>query len=281
MNFSGKNFQNLYMQKKYFNHIFLQTPDNYTEFLKRIYNKFKNTKGPKTLNELKKFALDEARKATSGMNINSRTKKSESGLSILQVSDVIKVMKALYDIIDPLLIKVNHNFKNERRKYYEDNDKYMEVLRTFEQQKKNLINFTLKSICKVMKLKYTLLQTSIFHYLENKEAEVVKIINSFSKLGKLFALAPKTLSEDDIVEILKTYQDNLQYIISSSQNQDIIKYTLVIINDIIYENYGLEEEQIMAFIENNKLQDSNKEVNNIMQMIKSTITEHINLLFDI
>ena len=81
-------------------------------------------------------------------NINSSSKK-------LLKEDLIKIFKAVYDVINPILVKINQNFKNERRKNYEDNKKYLSIIKTFEQQKSNLITFTIRSICKAMKIKFS------------------------------------------------------------------------------------------------------------------------------
>lgn len=279
--FYGKNVQNIYLQKKYYGHIFLMPPENYIEYLKKLYVKFKHSKGPKSIVELKKFALEEAKKASAGLNFKKKKKSGEESV-IMRKEDIIKLLKAVYDIIDPHLVKINHNFKNERRRCYEDNDKYMEIIKTFEQQKINLITFTLKSVCKVMKLQYSVVQESVFHYIQKNDEGVINMVNSFTKIGKIFALAPKKLTTEEVLDILKFYSENLTYLVinSHSGRNEYTKYTLIFINDLIYENYGLEEEQIFAYIDENNLAD-NSEINNILISIRTLIKDNLCLLFDL
>jgi len=96
----------------------------------------------------------------------------------------------------------------------------------------------------------------------------------------LTALAPKFINEVEIIEILKTYYDNLKYLINNSKENEMMKYSLIFISDIIYENYGMEEEQIFACIEEKKLKE-NKEVNYYFNEIKMMIQSNLNLLFDL
>ena len=279
--FYGRNFQNFYLQKNYYGHIFLMPPEHYVEFLKKVYNKFTHMKGPKTLHEFKRLALEEAKKTTSTIT-SKNIKKTKDVPDCLQKEDVIKILKAVYVIIDPLIVKINQNFKNERRKNYEDNDKYLDIIRTFEKQKVNLITFTLKSVCKVMKVKYSSLQESVFKYIQKEEEEIINIVNSFTKIGKVFALAPKKLTTDEIIEILKIYYENLNYMIINSEQgkNEYAKYALVLINDLIYENYGLEEEQIFAFIDDRNLTE-NTQVNNTLSSIQNMVKSNIGILFNL
>ena len=277
-NFYSRNFQNFCSQKRYYGNMFLIPQENYVEFLKEVYIKFKNTKGLKSLYELKRLALREAQKATSGMifkdNINSSSKK-------LLKEDLIKIFKAVYDVINPILVKINQNFKNERRKNYEDNKKYLSIIKTFEQQKSNLITFTIRSICKAMKIKFSQLQEKIKFYIQANDQEVITLINSFVKIGKMFALAPKNLTVDEVKEMLQTYFDNLNYMINNSQSdKKNLKFSLVFINDIIYENFGLEEEQIFAFIQDKNLSE-NIEIGELLKAIQDLILRNFSNLFDI
>jgi hypothetical protein len=276
----GKNFQNIYLQKRYYGHIFLIPPENYLDFLKDVYSKFKNTKGNKSLYELKRLALREAKRTNLNISKDHNTSKSSNPKRISR-DDCVKILKAVYDIVNPLIVKLNHNFKNERRKHYEENDKYLMIIKTFEQQKNNLINFTLRTICKAMKLKFTALQESLSIYIERNEEEVVKHINAYAKIGKMFALAPKNLSIEEVLEILRTYYENLNYFTSNSKkSDDNSKFALILINDIIYENYGLEEEQIFAFINERKLTD-NREIDKILKSIQGIIMNNFSILFDL
>ena len=275
--FFSRNLQNMYTHKKYYGHTFLMPPDYCIEALRKAYHRFRNAKGPKTLSEFKRLALEEAKKKTT-----SKVDFKKEERKVLQREDVLKILEAVYEIVNPLLVKVNQNFKNERRKHYEDNDKYLEIIKTFENQKMNLINFTLKSICKAMRVSYLNLQESTFQYVEKNDYEVIDKINSFSKMGKVFALAPKKLSIEEILEILKIYYDNLNYMVlnSNSKKNEYTKYALVLLNDLIYENFGLEEEQIYAVIEEKKLCD-NSEITHILNLIEECIKSNIGLLYDL
>jgi len=282
--FYSKNFHNFYTQKRYYGHIFLIPPENYMEFLKEVYIKFKNTKGHKSLYELKRLALREAQKATSAMIFKENLTSTSKNFRKISKEDLIKIFKAIYDIINPLFIKINHNYKNERRKNYHENQKYLSIIKTFEQQKSNLINFTLKSICKAMKIKVSHLQEKVSHFIKTNDQDIISILNQFVKIGKMFALAPKNLEFEEVKEILKTYYENLKYLITNSKdNKDDkrnLKFSLVLISDIIYENFGLEEEQIFAFIQENNLTE-NKEISEILKMIQELIIENFSNLFDI
>jgi hypothetical protein len=277
--FFSKNLQYMYLQKKYYGHVFLMPPEQYVEYLRRVYLKFKNSNGPKTLQELKRLALEEAKKASTTMNVKEG--KNEDNENFLLKEDVIKLLKSVYDIVSPLLLKMSHNYKNERRKVYEDNAQYFEVIKRFELQKVKLLSYTIKSIGKVMKIKYKTLQSSVFYYLEKKDKEIYDLINSFSNVGKSFALAPKYLNLEGVIEILKTYYENLKYLITSSEKSEILNYSLIIMNDLVYENFGLEEEQVYAAINEKKLNETNKEVNLYLNLIKNLILDNVFSLFDI
>jgi len=248
--------------------------------------KYRYTTGPKNLTELKKFALEEAKKISSLIK-NSKTSKctkrrseSEENNKIIEKPLLKKLLLSLFDIINPLLIKLHLNFKNERRKNYQDNAKYLEIIKAYEQQKMNLLTYTIKSICKMVNLQFSTFQKNIFSYIEKNDEEVIRIINSFCNLGKLSALAPKFVDESEIIEILKNYYDNLKYLIENSQENEMMKYSLIFISDIIYENYGMEEEQIFACIEEKKLTE-NKEVCYYFKEIQDMIQNNLNLLFDL
>jgi hypothetical protein len=275
--FFSRNMQNLYTNKKYYGHTFLLPPDYSIEALKKAYYRFRQLNGPKTLNEFKRLALEEAKKkATYKMNYQKKERE------IMKPDDVLKIISAVYDIISPLIVKVNQNFKNERRKNYQDNEKYLEIIKTFENQKINLINFTLKSICKATKVSYINLQESTFYYVEQNHQEICDKINSFSKIGKVFAIAPKKVTVEEIIEILKTYCDNLNYMVQNSNNgtNEYTKYALILLNDLIFENYGIEEEQIYVYISDKNLTE-NPEIKNILKMIETSVQNNFGLLYDL
>lgn len=279
--FYSKNFQHFCTQKRYYGHIFLIPPENYIEFLKEVYAKFKNTKGHKSLYELKRLALKEAQKATSGMIYKENLSSSSKNFRKLTKEDLIKIFNAVFEVINPIFVKINHNYKNERRKNFHDNQKYLGIIKTFEQQKSNLITFTLKSICRAMRIKLSHLQEKVTHFIQANDHEVVCVLNSFAKIGKMFALAPKILEYEELKDILKTYYDNLKYLITNAQNdKKNLKYSLVLVSDIIYENFGLEEEQIFAFIQENNLNE-NKEIEELLKSIQELIIQNFSILFDI
>lgn len=256
------------------------------QLFRYFYLKYRFTTGSKNLTELKKFALEEAKKISTLIKNNKSSKntrkqrESEESIQIIEKPLLKKLLSSLFDIINPLLIKLHLNFKNERRKNYEDNEKYLEIIKAYEQQKMNLLTYTIKSICKMVNLQFSTFQKNIFNYIEKNDLEVINIINSFCNLGKLSALAPKFVDESEIIEILKTYYDNLKYLIANSQENEMMKYSLIFISDIIYENYGMEEEQIFACIEEKKLME-NKEVAFYFKEIQVMIQNNLNLLFDL
>lgn len=278
---SYSNFKNYYLHKKYYGHVFLMPPEKYINFLKTIYDKFKHTSGPKTLIELKRLAIQEAKKVAKSENTNSKKFKRRKENTNPSKEEIITFLKAVYNILNPLLVKVNHNFKNERRKHFEDNMKYMEIIKQFTAQKETAITHTLKSMCKAMNLSMNTVQNKLHDYLnadKENEDELSKTLNMFKQAGKMFVLAPKGLTLDEIKDILKFYWDNLSFILSSN-NSHMKKHALVLINDIIYENFGLEEEQIFTYIEEKKLTD-NPQVNEYVTKIKNIIRNNYNSLFD-
>ena len=269
--------KNLYLSKKYYGHIFLMPPEQYIERLKELYLKFKNTNCPKTLQELKRFALEEAKKASAKIKMKEGTNDE----IILPKEDVIKVLKAVHDIISPMFLKINHNYRNERRKVYEDNSLYFEVIKKFEILKVKLMASIIKYISKHLKIRYKTLQSSVFFYLEKNDLDIYELINSFTLIGKSFALAPNFLNVEGVIHILKTYYENLKFLINSMEKSEILAYSLILINDLIYESFGLEEEQILATINEKNLNETNKEVNLYLKMIKELVNENIYNIFDI
>jgi hypothetical protein len=256
------------------------------QLFRYFYLKYRFATGPKNLTELKKFALEEAKKISSliknskNSKCTKRRSESEENNKIIDKPLLKKLLLSLFDIINPLLIKLHLNFKNERRKNYQDNGKYLEIIKAYEQQKMNLLTYTIKSICKMVNLQFSTFQKNIFSYIEKNDLEIIRIINSFCNLGKLSALAPKFVDESEIIEILKNYYDNLKYLIENSQENEMMKYSLIFISDIIYENYGMEDEQIFACIEEKKLME-NKEVCYYFKEIQVMIQNNLNLLFDL
>jgi hypothetical protein len=262
----NKNFTNYYLHKKYYGNIFLQAHSPYMEFMKKVFEKYKNSDMPKTLQELKRLALEEAKK------ISGKNKGDEN----ISKDLLIRILKAVYVVVDPILTKMNQAFKNERRKYYNENEKYMETIRKYEKQRIDLIGFTLKSICKYRKLRLSSISKSLFDFLRTNDEDVVEMIHSLSNAGKGVTKAPKRMDTNEIIEILKFYYENLEYICKNSI--DIVRYSIIILNDTIYENYGLEEEQVYSFIIQNDLSD-HADIGGIIKMIKSLIVSNIQSIF--
>jgi hypothetical protein len=274
----NKNFNQLYLQKKYYGHIFLMPPTPYVDFLKKIYDKYKNSTGPKNLMELKKFALEEAKKITTKLPCRKSKTRTTQGESLIQKDDVIKLLKGIFCIIDPILLKLNQAHKNDRRKHYNNNEKYLEIIKAFYEQRTNIILYTIKSVCKLKRIKYTTLQTSLFYYLNNEDNDIYELINSFTRAGKNFTIAPKRLEYNDILDILRFYYDNLTYIIQNHRNDEMVKYSLIFINDLIYENFGLEEDQVFAFINENDIINAS-EISYYVTTIKQLIIDNLTNLF--
>jgi hypothetical protein len=274
----SKSFNQIYLQKKYYGHIFLMPPTPYVDFLKKIYDKYKGSNGPKNLMEFKKLALEEVKKVADKVPCRKSKTTTDKGESIIQKDDVIKLFKAIYCIIDPILLKLNQTYKNERRKHYNNNDKYLEIIKAFIEQKQNIILYTMKQVCKLKRIKYTTLQTSLFHYLGLGDNDIQDIVNSFTRAGKNFTIAPKRLEYSDILDILKFYNDNLTYIIQNHRYSGMVKYSLIFINDLIYENFGLEEDQVFAFINENEI-INNGDINYYVSTIKQIIIDNLTNLF--
>jgi hypothetical protein len=84
------------------------------------------------------------------------------------------------------------------------------------------------------------------------------------------------MDTSEIIDILKFYYENLEYICLNSN--DVIKYSSIILNDTIYEHYGLEEEQVYSFILENELSEHN-EIGSYLKMIKDLIVSNIHSIF--
>jgi hypothetical protein len=263
-----KSLTNYYLHKKYYGNIFLQSHSPYIEFMKKVLEKYKNSDLPKTLQELKRLALEEAKKI-SGKN------KNEGDTNITK-DLLVRILKAMFVVVDPILIKINQTFKNERRKYYNDNEKYIETIKKYESQKIELISFTLRSICKYRKLKPSNISNMLFDHIKQKDQEVIEVIHSFSKAGRGVTKAPKRMDIYEIVEILKFYYENFEYLCRNST--EMIQYSLVILNDTIYEHYGLEEEQIYSFVIENDLCE-HSEIGSYLKMIKDLSVSNLQSIF--
>ena len=81
-------------------------------------------------------------------------------------------------------------------------------------------------------------------------------------------------------DVLRTYHDNLKYMLENSGENEMIKFSLIFISDIIYENYGIEEEQIFACIEDRDML-RNSEIKRYFEAIKGMISDNLNVLFDL
>lgn len=252
-------------------------PEQYIQRLKQFYLKFGGVR-PKSLKELKRLALMEAKKAS--LALMKITK--EARLEILLSKElVITILQSTFEFVNSLFIKINHNFKNERRSVYHDNKQYMDVIKEFEVKKLKLFRYSIKNFCKNSKISFDSLQRSVFMYLERNDIEIVNLVNSADKLGKHFAIAPQSITINEVIEILQKYYLHLNFILTNSKGTDISKYGLIIVNDIIYENFGLEEEQIFSLIEERTEFKDDPEIKKQLLLIKSLVTDNLSTLFEL
>ena len=263
--------------RKYYNHVFIIPQQQVLENLKNFYIKYGSMK-PKSLKELKRLALIEAKKASQTLMNVSKKERLEI---IISKEAVCKILQSTFDSVNSLLVKFNHNFKNERRKVYENNEEYMNIIKKFEINKLKLVRYYLKSICKSSKINFDSLQRSVFHYLGRNDTEVMAIVNSTRSLGKHNAIAPSSMTSVEVIEILDKYYQNLNYIVTRSPDNDVGKYALIIVNDIIYEYFGLEEEQIFSLVSERPEIRENKNVQDHLIKIKHLVSDNLNLLFDL
>lgn len=283
-----------YYNKRYFASSFMIPPEKYIEALKKIY-KYNQSK-TKSLKEFKRLALLEAKKACTAL-VNLYSKKSRYQV-ILSKSLTTELLKSIHDTAHKLFVKINQNYKNERRKVYNNNIEYMNIIKKYELNKLKLFKHIVKSICKNTKISYENLQTSVFYYLEKNDNDIVDIINNTKNIGKSnYVIAPNKISTIEIVDILNKYYENLQYIINNAvsnsdnanntinynnnSNACLIRYSLVIVSDIIYEYYGLEEEQIYEAIKINTNICTDKTVNQKLLSIKNIISNNLSSIFEL
>ncbi len=268
----------VFNQKKIFNQMYLIPPSQYVKFMKQVYTKFKNSNVPKTLKELKRLALEEARNVSKKIKVKTKRDDEEE---ILDHEDLVKILQGVYDTLNPTLLKLNNNYKNERRKVYDKDEEYMKAIKNFEKKKIEVIHYILRKFCEIKKISYFTLQKNVLYFIGINDSEVMDLINSFQKLGKSFALPPKSLKEDEVLEILKTYYVNFEYFVNNKEKNNLLKYALVLVNDIIYCTYGLEEEQIYLKIQENNFMEKNPEIQKYVNLIKNLMVENIFDLFDI
>lgn len=266
-----------FQTKRYFNHMFLIPPETYIENLKKIYQKYGSSK-VKTLKEFKRLALAEAKKVSQIMGKISK----ESRLEVILAKDiVIQVLQSTYDSLNSLFVRINHNYKNERRSVYDNNEEYMEIIRKYEINKVKLFKYTIKNVCKQVKIAFASLQRSVFHYLELKDPNVIDLINRASKIGRHFALSPNCITKDDVIEILEKYYENLKYIITNEKESDISKYAMIIICDIIYEYFGLEEEQVFSSIQERVDLKNDNDINKLLILINDLVGNNLNIIYEL
>lgn len=266
-----------FQTKRYFNHMFLIPPETYIENLKKIYLKYGNSK-VKTLKEFKRLALAEAKKVSQVMGKLSK----ESRLEVILSKDiVIQVLQSTYDSLNSLFVRINHNYKNERRSVYDNSEEYMEIIRKYEVNKVKLFKYTIKNVCKQVKIAFASLQRSVFHYLEQKDSNVIDLINKASQIGRHFAIAPNCLTKEDIKDILEKYYHNLNYIISNEKDSDISKYATIILCDIIYEYFGLEEEQVFSSIQERVDLKNDNEISKLLVLINDLVGNNLNVIYEL
>ncbi len=107
--------------RKYFGYMFSLNPEKYMEKLKLFYETF--SQKPKSLKELKRLALIEAKKVSQALMKYTKLSQ-QSRLEIILSSDlVIQILETTFNAVKSLFTKINNNFKNERRKVYYNNKK--------------------------------------------------------------------------------------------------------------------------------------------------------------
>jgi hypothetical protein len=285
MKFSNR-YSSIFYNRKIFGNNSEQINNIDFQLYRYFYFKYKFSNGPKNLMEFKKLALEEAKKISTIIKNeiskkNKKKKKSTENEDIIIDKDILKkILLYLFNIINPLLTKLQLNFKNERRKYYKEEDKYLEIIKKYEEQKMNIITYAIKSICKMVNFQFSILQKNIFNYIERNDIDIKNIINSFSNLGKISVIAPKYITEKEVKDVLKTYYDNLKYMLENYNENEMIKFSFIFISDIIYENYGIEEEQIFSCIEEKNMLRNN-EIKFYFEEIRIMMQKNLNILFDI
>ena len=153
--------------------MFLIPPENYIEHLNNLYQKYGGSR-IKTLKEFKKLALAEAKKVSQVLGKINK----ESRMEVILAKDIIlNVLQSTYESINSIFIRINHNYKNERRRVYDNNTEYMDVIKKYEQNKIKLFKYTIRNVCKELKISFESLQKSIFYYLELKDKDVVSLFS--------------------------------------------------------------------------------------------------------
>lgn len=267
--------------RKYFGYMFSLNPEKYMEKLKLFYETFSHK--PKSLKELKRLALIEAKKVSQALMKYTKLSQ-QSRLEIILAADlVIQILESTFNAVKSLFTKINNNFKNERRKVYYDNNNYMEVIRKFEINKIKLFRYYIKNICKNSNISYPSLQKSVFYYMEQGNTQIVSLINSVSIIGKNYGLTPKSIEKIEVIDVLKKYHKYLSYLIQNNNknNSDTLKYSLIIVNDIIYEHFGLEEEQIFGVLKENNNFNNDVEIKSLLEKIKILVTDNIESIFEV
>lgn len=266
-----------YQHRRYFPTFFNIPHEKYVDQLKKMYKLGQNRS--RTLKDMKRLALMEATRACVAVGKVSRESRLEV---ILSKEIVLKILQSTIDSVHNVFIKINNTFRNERREVYEHSEQYLDVIRKYEINKQKLLRYTIKNICKKTKIEFMNLQKSVFHYIEKNDSEITEVINKFSSVGKSYALAPHLLGIKDMIEILQKYHEHLLYIINSSNDStDITRYSIIIVSDMIYEYYGIEEEQILVSLkEKNELKE-NLEIQKLLSDIKSLISNNLISLFEI
>lgn len=256
--------------------MFLIPPENYIETLKKLYQKYGKAR-IRSLKEFKRLAIAEAKKVSQMLGKIQKDKRMEV---ILSKDIVVKVLQSTYTSINSLFIRINHNYRNERRNVYENNSEYMNIIKKYEENKLKLFKYTLRKVCEEVKISFASLQKSVFYYLDQKESDVTILIDKSSSIGKHFAIAPRNIQLEEVIEILEKYYENMNYIVCSS-NTNLIKYANILISDVIYEYYGIEEEQVFLLLNEREDIKNNLKVVSILNKIALLVGKNIDKIYEI
>ena len=94
---------------------------------------------------------------------------------------------------------------------------------------------------------------------------------------------PKNIDKAEIKDVLNRYFKYLDYMIKNNNKNtsDLLKYALIVVNDIIYEHFGLEEEQIFAILKENNNFNNDSEIKSLLDKIKLLVTNNLETIFEI
>ena len=241
---------------------------NKMEAMKKIYAKMKAKYGPKMLYELKVLALESAKKEFS--NFPSQIEKNGRLESLLSKADTLIVLGHIFKVVDPLFAKLTNSYRSERRECL-GTKYYLDIIKEFEVKKVKIFSFSLKSVCKLHAIKSSDFIKSYNKHVTTKDSEIMESAKKISKLGNKFAIPPKSLNDEEVVEILEFYLDNA---IKLTENNSALRlFVLPITDDLTYQAYGLEAEQINSYLDKNNTVETNESAAKLVAQIDQLITE--------